>query len=255
MPYVDAGQSRIYYEDYGVGPPIVFAHGVGGNHASWFRQIPTISKRYRAVVFDHRAFGNSTDVEGLGRSAYVDDILRLLDELKIERAVLVGQSMGGGSTAAFTCRHPDRVRALVCCDSLAGAKLDEPLASALKAHSDSIFDLPQTKRVLGPTTLATDPEATLLYVQIASFNSVTLKTVKGTPTPWSPAELAASGVPVLFVVGDEDVLFPPEMIRAVHEQVPGSGFVLIHKAGHSAYFERADAFNQVLLDYLDGLAA
>ena len=60
-------------------------------------------------------------------------------------------------------------------------------------------------------------------------------------------------MPVLYLVGDEDVIFPPRMIRTAHELTPGSRFVTIHKAGHSAYFERADAFNQVLLDYLDGL--
>lgn len=255
MPYVEAGASRIYYETHGDGPPVLFVHGVGGNHASWFRQIPMLSKHYRVVTIDHRGFGNSVDAEGRGRSGFLEDIEAVLDAVGAERAVLVGQSMGGGSTAAFTCRHPQRVRALVHCDSLAAVQLGEPLASALKAHNATTFDLPQTQRVLGPTTLATDPESSVLYLQLASFNSVNLKTVKGTATPWTPAELAATGVPVLFVVGEEDVIFPPEMIRAVHEQVPGSRFAMIPRAGHSAYFEQAEAFNRVLLDYLAGAPA
>jgi 3-oxoadipate enol-lactonase len=253
MPYVDAGESQIYYEEYGEGPPVVFAHGVGGNHASWFRQIPKLSGQYRTITFDHRAFGNSTDVEGLGRGAFVDDIARLLDALKLDRVVFVGQSMGGGSTAAFTCRWPDRVRALVHCDSLAAVQLDEPHASALKELNAATLNLTQTQRVLGKTTLATDPEATLLYVQLASFNSVTLKTVKGAPTPWTPRDLAATGVPVMFVVGEEDVICPPHLVRVMHEQVPGSRYEIIPMAGHSAYFEKAGAFNEVLLDYLSSL--
>src|SRR5580658_5607442 len=64
MPYFTSGQSQLYYEDIGEGPAVVLAHGVGGNHASWFNQVPTLSKRYRTIVIDHRAFGNSDDVEG-----------------------------------------------------------------------------------------------------------------------------------------------------------------------------------------------
>jgi len=252
MPYV-AGPSRIYYEVYGEGAPVLLAHGVGGNHASWFNQIPTLAKSFRPITFDHRAFGNSDDDEGLGRAAYVDDIARLLDALQIDRAVLVGQSMGGGSTAAFTCRFPDRVRALVHCDSLAAVKLDEPYASELAAVSAATFNLSQAERVLGQTTLANDPERTLLYLQIASFNSVNLKTVKGAPTPWAPRELAATGVPVLFIAGEEDVICPPALVKAMHAQVPGSRYVEIPRAGHSAYFEQPEVFNRELVSFLRSL--
>ncbi len=252
MPYAPS-PSRIYYEDYGAGAPVLLAHGIGGNHASWFNQVPTLSKAHRPITFDHRAFGNSDDDEGIGRSAFVDDIARLLDALQIDRAVLVGQSMGGGSTAAFTCRFPDRVRGLVHCDSLAAVRLDEPYASQLAAVNAATANFSQAERVLGHTTLANDPERTLLYLQIASFNSVNLKTVKGAPTPWSPYELAATGVPVLFVAGEEDVICPPPLIRLMHEQVPGSRYVEIPRAGHSAYFEQPVPFNAALLAFLESL--
>ena len=255
MPYIETRGSQIYYEVHGEGPPVLLAHGVGGNHASWFRQIPKFSRRYKVITFDHRGFGNSTDPEELGREAFVDDITALLDGLGINRAVLVGQSMGAGSVAAFTCAHPQRVRALVHCDSLAGADLPQALASAMQAHNAATDGLSQIERVLGPTTIARDPEASLLYLQLASFNSVNRRTLKGKATPWTPAALAATGVPILFVVGEEDVIYPPQMIRAAHEQTPGSRYAEIPKAGHSAYFEQADAFNRVVLEFLDGLPA
>lgn len=250
MPYIEAGKSKLYYEDYGKGPAVVLAHGVGGNHASWFNQVPKLAKSYRVIVIDQRAFGNSTDVEGLGRSAFVDDLKLLLDTLGIERAFLVGQSMGGGTAAAFTCRYPERVIALAICDSLAAVKLDEPHATALAELNASTRDLSQAERVLGKTTLANEPELTLLYLQIASFNSVTLKTVKGTPVSWTPAALAKTGVPVLCLVGEEDVICTPPLIRVVHEQIPGSGYVELKRAGHSAYFETPKAFNEALQAFL-----
>ncbi len=110
------------------------------------------------------------------------------------------------------------------------------------------------ERVLGPVVRAKDPERTFLYLQLASLNSVALKTVKGDPVKWSPAELAATGVPVMFVVGEQDIICPPPLVRAMHEAVPGSRFEIIPGAGHSAYFEDHEAFNALLLDFLDGFA-
>src|SRR5690606_25363449 len=129
MPYVDVSAGRLYYEVHGDGPPVVMAHGVGGNHASWFRQIPAFAAKYQVITFDHRGFGNSTDPEERGRAAFVDDLEALLADLKLDRVILIGQSMGGGTVAPFTCRRPERVRALVHCDSLAAADLPEPIAS------------------------------------------------------------------------------------------------------------------------------
>ncbi len=255
MPYINSGRSELYYESYGEGPPVILAHGVGGNHASWFNQVPVLSRRYRTIVIDQRAFGNSQDVEGLGRSAFVDDLARLVDALDLARVFLVGQSMGGGTCAAFACRYPERVRALVHADSLAAVDLPAPYGLQLEAVNAANWNLSQVERVLGPRIREQDPAQTFLYLQIASFNSVALKTVKGAPVKWSPAELAATGIPVLFVVGEQDIICPPSLIRAMHEAVPGSRFQTIPGSGHSAYFEDPAAFNALLLDFLDGFAA
>jgi pimeloyl-ACP methyl ester carboxylesterase len=255
MPYFTSGRSRLYYEDIGEGTPVILAHGVGGNHASWFNQVPMLSKRYRAIAIDHRAFGNSEDVEGIGASGYVEDLARLLDELKLDRVFLVAQSMGGGTCAGFTCRWPERVLGLVHADSLAGVILPQPFADQMKALNAANDGLSQAERVLGPIIRANDPERTYLYLQIASFNSVTRKTLKGQTEKWTPEMLAAGGRPVMFVAGEHDVLCPPHLLRVVHEAVPGSRFEVIKGAGHSAYFEAPEAFNPLLLGFLDGLSA
>jgi 3-oxoadipate enol-lactonase len=255
MPYFTSGRSRLFYEDVGEGPPVILAHGVGGNHASWFNQVPTLSKRFRTIAIDHRAFGNSEDVEGIGASGYVDDLARLLDELHLEKVFLVAQSMGGGACAGFTCRWPDRVTALVHADSLAGVVLPQPHADEMAALNVANAELSQSERVLGPVIRAADPERTYLYLQIASFNSVTRKTLKGATPKWSPDMLAATDVPVLFVAGEHDVLCPPRLVRVMHEAVPGSRFEVIAGAGHSAYFEEPAAFNALLLNYLDAFVA
>jgi 3-oxoadipate enol-lactonase len=250
MPYVTSGHSKLYYELRGAGPAVVLAHGVGGNHASWFNQVPSFAQRYTTITIDHRAFGNSEDVEDIGQAGYLDDLQRLLDELKLETVSLVGQSMGGATCAAYACRHPQRVRALVHADSLAGVTLPEPHATTLASTSARTRDLSQLERVLGPEICQKEPELAFLYLQIASFNAVTLKTVKGRAPAWSPGQLAETGLPVLFVVGEQDIICPPGLMGVLHQAVPGSRLQVIPGVGHSAYFEAPQVFNQHVLKFL-----
>ena len=96
--------TELYYEVHGEGPSVVFAHGLGGNHASWFQQVPFFARSYQVVTFDHRGFGNSRDVAGgADRPRFVEDLKDLLDHLDITKAALVGQSMGGATCAGGRC--------------------------------------------------------------------------------------------------------------------------------------------------------
>ena len=85
MPRLAVAGADLYYESHGSGPAIVLAHGVGGNHAIWFNQVAEFSRTHRVITFDHRGFGNSTDPDGVGRSAYSDDLAALLDHLEERR--------------------------------------------------------------------------------------------------------------------------------------------------------------------------
>jgi 3-oxoadipate enol-lactonase len=250
MPYVMIGESRHYYEVYGEGVPVILGHGVAGNHASWFNQVPSLSKSYKTIVFEHRGFGNSEDVEGLGRSAYVDDAEAFLDALRIDRAVFVGQSLCGGTFAGLACTKPHRVRALVLADTMVSMVRPEDLRAEIEAVETATHGLSQSERVLGPVIRREQPELAFLYLQLATFNSVTIKTLKGTPLLWSIEQLAATGIPTMFIVGEDDVLCPPPLVEALHRRVPGSHFALILRSGHSAYFEQPAQFNARLLEFL-----
>jgi pimeloyl-ACP methyl ester carboxylesterase len=255
MAYLGIDGFDLYYEVHGEGPPVVFAHGVAGNHASWYRQIPAFSARYKVVLFDHRGFGNSRDVANSpGQSRFIDDLKALFDHLEISKAALVGQSMGGGTSAGFTKRYPERVAALAMCDSLAGFKLPAATQELMAAVARSADGMSQLERVLGQTFRSREPALSYLYTALAGFNSVNRKTLRGTlGESLGPEELTASGVPVLFLVGAEDVLFPPQVVREVHELVKGSRFVELPEAGHSAYFECPQSFNDAVLDFLSAV--
>ena len=121
MPKASVNGIELYYESHGEGPAIVFAHGAGGNHLSWFQQVPTFSRNYRCITFDHRGWGASIESnDGPGRSAFVEDLKQLLDYLEVERAYLVAQSMGGRTCLGFALAYPERTLGLVLGDTTGG---------------------------------------------------------------------------------------------------------------------------------------
>lgn len=255
MPYIVRGASRLYYEQHGQGDPIVLLHGVGGNHASWFHQVVAWRAKAQVITVDARGFGNSEDTEQWGRSAFADDLLALLDELQLPRASLVAQSMGGGAATAFLLRHPQRVRSLVLADTLVGLNLPDAMAARMGDVARRTANLTQLERVLGPTFTQAHPAQAYLYTALASFNATNVRTLQGEQPLASAAELATTGVPILFVAGVEDVLFPPQEIRAFQQSLPGSAYLELANAGHSAYFEAPQAFNLQVYDWLAGQPA
>ena len=252
MPTLGVNGGEIYYESHGEGPPVILAHGVGGNHAIWYQQIPALSERYQVIAFDHRGFGNSVDEQGHGRSAFVADLQSLLDHLDIQHAALIGQSMGGGTCLGFTCAQPERVAALVMTDSLHGFVEPEAVSEIMDRARKDTDDLSQLERVLGSGTRLGDPVRSLLYRQINSFNVTNRRNLTGRFDPlYTPEHLAATAVPVLFLVGEEDVLFPAAAVREMHNHVSDSSYVEVRAAGHSVFFEDPDAFNSAVIGFLE----
>jgi pimeloyl-ACP methyl ester carboxylesterase len=161
--------------------------------------------------------------------------------------------MGGGCCVLFACQYPERVSALVLADTLIGIELPESVHSEMDRVQRDTANLSQTERVLGVTTRDTSPAMVALYSQIASFNSVGLRTLTGTQRVRSLDDLAATHLPVLFVVGSEDILFPPKVVEAIQRRLPASQLHVIPDVGHSAHFESPQAFNDILATWLTSL--
>lgn len=252
MPTAAVNGIDLYYGDHGHGTPIVFAHGVGGNHASWYQQVDVFSHWYRVIAFDHRGFGNSREsADGPGAAAFVDDLTALLDQLGIERTVLVAQSMGGTTCLGFAVRNPQRTLALVMADTTGGISAPGTLSDRLEEQRRLTDDLEQADRVVSKRFQQAQPALTRLYLEIASFNATNRHNLRGR-SRWTPdaTELARLTMPTLFLVGSDDVLVPPDIIEMSSRLVPGLKMTVIADAGHSAYFEKPEAFNQIVLEFL-----
>jgi 3-oxoadipate enol-lactonase len=260
MPWAEINDIRMYYESHGEGEPIVFAHGAGGNHLSWWQQVPFFRQKYRCVTFDHRGFGRTADVpDGPGAAAYAYDLRALIDSLGIEKAYLVAQSMGGRTCMGFAVAYPERVRGLVMADTT-GGMADEMLQAKARAFRESQgepFTLPG--RAYNPALRETRPEMSFLYDSIMATNPPRQQTVPGTGPGGderfiaTTEKLASLSVPVQFIVGEKDAIVPPDVIQHAATLIPGARYAEVPGAGHSVYFEDAAAFNRIVSDFFDSI--
>jgi 3-oxoadipate enol-lactonase len=267
MAFLSVSGTDLYYEEHGKGPAVVFAHGAGGNHLSWWQQVPAFSRSYRCVTFDQRGWGLSLNGHDAGPAALVDDLRALLDHLEIGRAALVAQSIGGLACLAFTIAHPERVSALVMGNTFAGMRREVWLSAPedLRINARGVWERRRrdgVKRALAPGFAKRHPRRAFLYRQIRRLNEdgpnrqtgeevLRLRALERDPEVAASREaLAAIQCPVLFIGGEHDEVFPPPLMEIARGLIPHSRMVVVSGAGHSVYFEDPETFNRLALEFL-----
>lgn len=247
----------IYYEVTGQGPAIVFAHGLGGNHLSWWQQIAHFAPTRTCVVFAHRGFPPSSPVPGAtAPDAYADDLAALVEELDLKDVALVAQSMGGWTCLDYALREPGRVRALVMA-STSGvvdfSQLENPEVDEWSRRSPGALAELQSRGIhpaSGERMAREQPALAQLYWQIsemapASFRDQVRAKIRKQRNR-APSLLAQLPMPVFFITGDEDWVFAPAAGPALARLAPRGSAVRVPAAGHSVYFERAAQFNEFI---------
>ena len=177
---------RLYYEDTGGnGPTVLFLHGAGGNHLSWWQQVPVFAEEYRCVTVDQRGFGQSPDVAGgPGPAALATDAIALLDHLGIARAALVAQSMGGWAAVGAAVQAPERFWAIALANTVGNltnpeiAALRQQLAAASPPRPPVLWHA-----ALGETFRAEQPVESFLYAQIAGTERAAARRVPRAARP------------------------------------------------------------------------
>ncbi|HUA34235.1 MAG TPA: alpha/beta hydrolase [Candidatus Binataceae bacterium] len=250
------GDFSLYYERTGSGPPLLFLHGLGGNHLSWWQQVPYFMRWYECVTVDQRSFGLSPDPDGLFNRAHASDLSRLLDHLKIERAVLVGQSMGGWTIVGCALEQPDRIAAMVMADTPGGI-----FTQNMKFERTTPLPVDATPPIGSLPTYAADyfdriPQMAFLYDE--------MRILGARPPADAGARIITQRydldeirtrlkMPVLCIVGELDVLITPAMVQEVAGTLPAGRYVSVPDCGHSVYFENAPVFNQLVRDFLSDI--
>ena len=249
------------------GPAIVFAHGLGGNHLSWWQQVAHFSPRYTCVTFAHRGFAPSSAIPGGPDAAdYAGDLAALIEHLALGDVRLVAQSMGGWSVVEYALRRTGRVKALVLAattGTLDPRRIREPERSRLEGwtRDSECARADLVKRGIhvaaGARMAAEQPALHLLYRHIDDMNAhldkEAIRARLGAGRTRAPEELAGAGCPILLIPGDEDIVMPPFAADAIAAVVPCARVAHIANAGHSAYFERAAVFNRLVEEFLGAI--
>ena len=262
--YLERPGCRLYYEAAGSGPAIVFAHGLGGNHMSWWQQIAHFSPHHTCVAFAHRGFTPSSPVPGESApDAYADDLAALIDELKLAEVYLVAQSMGGWTCLEYALREPGRVKALVLAST--SGRVDPRQALGAQAFDEWLKRATATAEDLerrgilgagGERMAREQPALAHLYRHISQLTAADFKTAVRARIralrDQSPATLAKLPMPVLFHMGAEDIVYPAAAGPLLAKHAPRGRAIVVPQAGHSVYFERAARFNRDLEEFLGG---
>jgi 3-oxoadipate enol-lactonase len=262
MPTIKANDINIYYEIHGRGEPLLMIMGYGNYSGHWFQLLPPFSKEYRVIVFDNRGTGRTDKPETpYTIKMMAADAKGVLDAIGIDKANVLGASMGGMIAQEFALTYPDRVINLVlACTTCGGAKSVAPPPETIAFVSNperAKLSVEQRARDAVPWLwskefVAKHPEAVDEYV------AITLKY----PTPpyafINQAQAIAGHdtyerlpqikVPTLVIAGDSDRLVPFENSKVLASRIPGAELVVLKNAGHGVG-ESPDA-GKTILDFL-----
>ena len=243
--------------------PVVLLHGFPLNRSMWSELAAALAPRYRVVTPDLRGHGETavTD-EPATMEEMADDLAALLDELRIERALVGGLSMGGYVTLAFCRKYPERVLGVVLADTRATADneegrrtREETARRALEEGMGPVADAMMPK-LLAPATLEHRPEvvARVREMILGTEPRGAAAALRGMALRRDQTDLLPRlRVPSLVIVGSEDSLTPPSEAEAMRGLMHGSRLAVLDGAGHASNLERAEEFGRALREFLDGL--
>ena len=269
--FIDLGDHLLHYLDYGEGPPVLMLHGGGAGSAIWFKQIQVLSKTRRVIAPDHPVFGLSS------QDAYkvpflpnlVTYMVRLFDELGLNRVDVVGLSMGAQAALAMALEHPDRLGKLVVIDS-AGLGRDFPLI--FKLATVPLFG----RLIVRPNRWGQDNYFKTMEVVNSDFTGasaykqyaydVTLSdghghamrsslaaitNILGQKSIFTDEELASISAPTLALWGTEDRVFPLEHGYRLAQYLPNVNMHVIEGARHVPFLDHPDAVNDLITGFLN----
>jgi pimeloyl-ACP methyl ester carboxylesterase len=262
------GGVRLYYEEVGEGSPIVFVHEFGGTYRSWEPQLRAYARRHRCITFAARGYPPSDvpeNVDAYSQTLAVQDIAAVLDAAGIERAHVVGLSMGGFAALHFGLDFPDRARSLVVAGAGYGAEkqyeayfrgVSLEVAKQFEVHGSEQF---AKTYALGASRVQfqnKDPRGWREFADLLGQHSGVgaANTMRGVqarrPSIYDLEDrLRTMPVPVLVVAGDEDdhCLQPGIFMK---KTIPACGLLVLPKTGHTLNLEEPDHFNRFVGDFI-----
>lgn len=249
---------QLHYQEKGNGLPLVLLHGYTASTYVWKEVFEPLAERYHVIAVDMKGFGFSGKPDGdYTRKAQSELVIKLLDHLKIDRAILCGNSMGGEVSLNAARHHPQRVRALILVDSQ-GVTVDSgasvapgvaswpvigPLLTALALTNDSLVR-DGLKLNYYDDSKVTDEAVAAYYRPLKTRNgqrAAFLARQQASQQSIEP-EVGKIGQPTLILWGAEDEVIPVEAGRKLNSLIAGSRLVVFDRCGHVPQSEMTDRF-------------
>jgi 3-oxoadipate enol-lactonase len=253
---------RIAYDDHGAGLPILFLHAFPLNRSMWDDQVRALlsENRFRLVAPDWRGFGESDiTAEVSTMEMFADDLAALMDSLGIAAAILCGLSMGGYVAFAFLRKYPQRVSGLILADTRPGADSDEARANRenvailVETQGTGAFADLQVPRLISDYTRQHSPVVELRIrqmIEAAAPQGIAAASRGMALRADSNDLLGTIACPALVLVGEHDVLTPPDLAQEYAANIPGAQLVVIPHAGHLSNLEQPQVFLQAMSGFL-----
>ena len=255
----------LHYEVQGAGYHLVLIRGLGSNADHWYCQTPAFSSCYSVVAFDNRGIGRSEKPDvPYTISVMAGDTVGLMDAIGISKAHILGISMGGMIAQEIALRYPQRVHGLIlACTHFGGDRAVRPSEEIARIFGEYIFTGSQEAAQYTPKCLFTErtlreaPDVVKRYQEVSRrfppTSDVLIRqweAIQGHDT-WE--DLPQIQAPTLVLSGSDDVLVPPENSRILAKRIPNAQLQVIEGGGHQFLVEKADAFNQAVLEFLEAL--
>lgn len=258
--YAQAPDARLYYEVYGSGPPLVLIEGLGVATWLWEQQIDAFAEHFTVVAFDNRGVGRSDKPDGPYTIVQMaDDVGALLDALDIDRAHVLGVSMGGFIAQEFALRHPERVDRLVLVSTSAGGATHVPMSQATLLRLFAPHDDPR-EYVRQRLPLAFT--ATYLADSMAVEHLIAQRLRNPQPPAAYQAQVAAGATfdaaarvheiqtPALVAAATDDLLVPVDNAHRLADALPEATLRIYDGLGHQFFVEQPEPFNQDVIAFL-----
>jgi pimeloyl-ACP methyl ester carboxylesterase len=263
MPYADNGGVKIFFDTYGQGTPIVFLHPWTTNGYIWYFQIFPFARTNQVIAIDHRGHGRSDKpTSGYSIENHASDVAAVLDTLKIDKAILVGNSIGGMIAMQFTLDHPDRVIGdfILSSGTGLGEGMPKEVSAAFKSNYEATFgalldgtvsaktrrDRPEVIEVMKSHFLAQSNFPR--HVFDSSFADP-----KGVFNWNIKNRLSSIKVPTVVYAGEEDQATPVAANQFLADNIPGAKLHVIKDVGHFFQLEKPLEFNAALKEFVSTL--
>jgi len=232
---------KVWYAEFGPadGKPVILLHGGLGNSDYFGLQVPALAQKYRVIVMDSRGHGRSArDARPYGYDLMAEDVIGLLDYLKIQKTALVGWSDGAILGLDIAIHHPDRLTKL--------------FAFAANSNTAGVADISASK-VFNAYIERTGTEYEKLSPTPKDFQGFLDQIGKmwATQPDFTDAQLAAITTPTWIVDGDRDEAIKRENTEYMASHIPGAGLLILPQVSHFAFLQDPEAFNAAMLHFLD----